>query len=125
MMETISKFNSSGILFVLTLVFGVWLSQSGKPYNSLLFNIHKLVALGTVIVVGVQLSRMLKNTDPLALIIALLVVAALCVVALFASGALMSMGKLDYTLTLTIHRIALGVLVIGMVLEIYLLGRQV
>ncbi len=39
----------TGVLFGLTLAFGVWLSQAGKPYNPVLFNIHKLTALAAVI----------------------------------------------------------------------------
>jgi hypothetical protein len=45
-------------------------------------------------------------------------------VALFISGALMSMGKLDYALTLTIHRIALLVVIIALAPIVYLLGRK-
>jgi hypothetical protein len=124
-MDTITKFATPGIVFLLTLVFGIWLSLLGKPYNGILFNIHKLVALGTVIVMVNQLSKMLKSADSLALVIALLVLAGLCVVALFASGALLSMDKLDYALMLTIHRVTPFLLVISMVLTIYLLtGRK-
>jgi hypothetical protein len=120
-MDTISKFTLSGILFLLTLVFGFWLSKAGKPYNGLLFNLHKLIALGAVVIVVVQLSKMLKTADSLALLIVLLVVAALSVVAIFASGALLSLSKLDYALTLTIHRIAPVVLTIAVGLMVYLL----
>jgi chromate transport protein ChrA len=123
-MDMLSKFILPGILFLLTLVFGFWLSHLGKPYHSILFNVHKLIALGTVVVAVIQLSQMLKNADARVLIIALLVVAALCVVALFISGALMSMGKLDYALTLTIHRIALLVVIIALAPIVYLLGRK-
>jgi hypothetical protein len=86
----LSKFVLPIIAFVLTLAFGFWLSHLGKPYNGLLFNVHKLLALGVVVAAIVQLTKVLKNADSLALIIVLLVVAALCVIALFASGALMS-----------------------------------
>jgi hypothetical protein len=120
----LSKFILPGFLFLLTLVFGFGLSNAGKPYNGILFNIHKLIALGAVIAMVVQFSNMLKNADSLALSIALLVMAAICVVALFASGALMSMGKLDYTLTLTIHRIAPVVMTIALALVVYLLARK-
>ena len=120
-LDTLSKFTLPGILFLLTLVFGFWLSKAGKPYSGLLFNLHKLIALGTVAIAVVQFSKTLQIADSLALLIVLLVVTALCVVALFASGALMSMGKLDYTLTLTIHRIAPVVLVIALGAVIYLL----
>ena len=120
-MDTIAKFTISGIASLLTLVFGFWLSRSGKPYNGILFNVHKLIALGTVAIAVVQFSKTLQIADSLALLIVLLVVTALCVVALFASGALLSLGKLDYTLTLTIHRIAPVVLVIALGAVLYLL----
>ena len=124
-MEMLSKFIVPGIVFILTVIFGLWLSNAGKPYNGILFNIHKLVALGVVIFTIVQLSGTLKTADSLAYIIVLLVVAGLCVVALFASGALMSLGKLDYTLMLTLHRIAPVVLVIALALVVALLGRKI
>ena len=112
----LSKFVLPIIAFVLTLAFGFWVSHLGKPYNGLLFNIHKLIALGAVIATIVQLTKVLKNADSLALIIVLLVVAALCVIALFASGAFMSIGNVDYELMLTVHRIAPVVLVIAMII---------
>jgi hypothetical protein len=122
-MDTFTKFIIPGIAFLLTLVFGFWLSNAGKPYNGILFNIHKLIALGAVIVVVVQLAQTLKTVNVLAVIVAL-VLAAICVIALFASGALMSAGKLDYALMLTVHRIAPAVLVVAMALAVYLLEKQ-
>ena len=110
----LSKFMLPIVAFILTLAFGFWVSHMGKPYNGLLFNIHKLIALGAVIASIVQLTKVLKNADSLALIIVLLVVAALCVIALFASGAFMSIGNVDYRLMLIVHRIAPVVLVIAM-----------
>ncbi len=112
----VSKFVFPGIAFILTLVFGFWLSHVGKPYNGFLFNVHKLIALSAVVVTVVQLVKLFKGADALALVIVLLVVAALCVIALFASGALMSIGKLDYALMLTIHRVAPVVLIIAIVI---------
>jgi hypothetical protein len=121
-LETLSKFTLPGILFALTLAFGFWLSHIGKPYHGLLFNAHKLIALGGVVLAGIQLSKLLHSPNWLLLI--LLVVAALCVIALFASGALMSAGKLEYALMLTIHRIAPGALAICCALALYLLARK-
>jgi len=117
----VSKFLLPGIVFILTLAFGFWVSHVGKPYNGLLFNVHKLIALGAVVATVIQLVKLLKSADALALVAVLLVVAALCVIALFASGALMSMDKLDYALILTIHRVAPVVLVIAMVIVILML----
>ena len=112
----LSKFLLPVVAFILTLAFGFWVSHLGKPYNGLLFNVHKLIALGAVIATIVQLTKVLKDVDSLALIIVLLVVAALCVIALFASGALMSIGNVDYGLMLTVHRIAPVLLVTAMII---------
>jgi len=123
-LNILSRFVIPGIVFILTLAFGFWLSRSGRPYNGLLFNIHKLTALAAVIVTVVQLVRIFKGADMLALSIALLALAALCVVALFVSGALMSAGKLDHDLLHTIHRVALAALVIALPAAVFLLGRS-
>ena len=122
-METLSKFTIPGILFVLTLGFGFWLSQLCKPYNGILFNLHKLIALGAVILTVAQLVQTFKTAHPLSLIAVFFILAAFCVIALFASGALMSADKLDYALMLIIHRVALVVLTISLALAVYLLGR--
>jgi len=121
-MDTITKFTVPGIAFLLTLAFGVWLSNSGKPYNGILFNVHKLIALGVVIVTAIQVFKTLQNTEFQIALIALIVVTSLCIVALFATGALMSMDKLNYAVMLTIHRGAPILAVIAMVTTVYLLN---
>jgi hypothetical protein len=116
-MELVNRFVTPIILFLLTLVFGFWLSHVGKPYNGLLFNIHKLIALFCVVLLGIQFSKTLHA--PNWLIIALLVVSVLCVIALFISGAMMSAGKLEYGLMLAMHRVAPVVLVVGLGLVMF------
>jgi chromate transport protein ChrA len=123
-METLSKFTLPGILFALTLAFGFGLSHAGKPYNGLLFNAHKLIALGAVVLAVLRLASIPRPFDSFALIAGLLVIAAVCVIALFVSGALMSAGKLDYAVMLTIHRVAPGMLAICCALVLYLLVRK-
>ena len=104
--ETLTKFIIPGIIFLLTLVFGIWLSNSSKPYNGILFNIHKLIALVAVIVTTMQIYMILKGMESQSLVITLVIFAALCVVALFATGAFMSLGKLNHEVILAIHRIS-------------------
>jgi predicted CDP-diglyceride synthetase/phosphatidate cytidylyltransferase len=118
-MEAFSKFIIPGISFALTLVFGFWLSHAGKPYNGFLFNVHKLIALGAVVLAGMQFYKMLHTFDGLLAVLLLLL--ALCVIALFTSGALMSAGKLNYALMLTIHRVAPVILTLGFGLVIIFL----
>jgi hypothetical protein len=117
-----TRFFTPILLFILTLAFGFWLSKVGKPYNGALFNIHKLIALGAVIFAVIQISKTGVSGSPLLLVA--LVAAGLCAVALFASGALMSIGKLDYALTLTVHRVALAMLVATAGVTAYLLNTS-
>jgi hypothetical protein len=121
-MDTITKFTSPGIVFLLTLAFGVWLSNSGKPYNGILFNFHKLIALGATILTSIQLFKILKDTGIQVVPILLVVIAVACVVALFATGALMSMEKMSYQVALTIHRLAPILVVIAIAVTVYLLA---
>jgi len=124
-MDTVSKFITPGVVILLTLASGLWLSQSGKPLNTLLFTIHKLIALGAVILTGIQIYRALKNIEIQALLIALIVFAGLCVLALFVTGALMSIGKPAYDILRAIHTVAPLLAVIAVAVTVYLLaGRQ-
>jgi len=95
-MNILARFVTPTAALLLTLAFGFWLSKVGKPYNGILFNVHKLVALGAVIVVAIQVYNLLRGMQTPGLIILLLVLAALCVIALFASGAFLSIGNLNY-----------------------------
>ena len=109
-METTSRFILPGALLLLTYAFGFWLSALGKPYNGLLFNLHKLVALGAVVFAVVQAYNLLKGANIQFVVIALAAVCVLCIIALFATGALMSSGNLSHAPLLTVHRIALAAL---------------
>lgn len=114
-----SEFTLPGILFLLTLAFGFWVSRRGRPYNSILFNMHKLLALGAVILTVARLSRALQTIPSQGWLIVLLVLAVACVVALFASGALLSAGKLEQRLLQAVHHLALALLVLALAGFIY------
>jgi hypothetical protein len=124
-MDMMTRFVIPGIALLLTLVFGFWLSNAGKPYNGLLFNVHKLIALGAVVLTAVQLYKALKGMEPETLIIMLILVAGLCVAASFITGALMSIRKGANDLLRVIHNVAPVLVIIAMAATIYLLaGRQ-
>jgi hypothetical protein len=124
-MDTFSKFLIPGVLFLLALAFGVWLSLAGKPYNGILFNIHKLVALAAVIMLSILIYQGSKSTGPHVILTILITLAILGVVALFATGALMSAGKLPYPTMLAIHRVAIILTTLALSGMVYLLiGRK-
>ncbi len=121
-METMTEFTTAGIAFLLTLALGFWLSNSGKPYNGILFNAHKLIALGAVILTAVPLFTRWNVIGVQVVPILSIVIAAVCVIALFTTGARMSMEKLSDQVTRTIHRLALILTVAAMFTAIYLLN---
>ena len=118
------KVLTPGVLFILTLVFGIWLSRSGKPYRGLIFNIHKLIALAAVIVAAIQTFNALKIGEAQPILIVLLIVIGLCAIALFVTGALMSANNADLQPSLTIHKIAPLLAVLAAIGTLYLLGGR-
>ena len=120
-MDILFRFITPGTIFLLTLIFGIWLSKYGKPYNVMIFNVHKLTALAAVIVTAIQIYRVSKVMESQTLIIVLAVFIGLCAAALFATGALMSLEKLNYDILLAIHKITPILAVLAMVAIIYLL----
>jgi hypothetical protein len=124
-MNTIdSQILITGLLFVFTVGFGVWLSRAGKPYNSLLFNVHKLVALGAVISAAVTLYPLRTGVDVTALALGAIVLTGLLILGLFISGALLRIGKPDHVAILMVHRVAPLLVTVSAATAIYLLAKQ-
>ena len=101
-----SKLIVTGLLLLFTLLSGVWLSHSGRPYNTVIFTLHKLIALGAVIFTVTTVQQLRTSVDIQTLTIGASVVTGLLFLSLFASGALLSIGKPDHIAILTIHRVA-------------------
>lgn len=105
-------FAFSGVAYVLTVAIGIWLSQKGKPYHEALFNIHKLIALAAVILVGVHISNQYKTGEfPATLTLAVAALAFLVII-LFVTGALMSLEKLNYKILHLLHQIVPTILIL-------------
>ena len=119
-----TKFILSGIIFILTLASGVWLSNAGKPYSNAIFTIHKLIALGAVVLAVIQMVQGFKTVGTSPLTIALFILAILAVIALFATGALMSLDKEPYKVWLLIHQIAPAVMALASTAVVFLLARS-
>ncbi len=96
-----------GLLFVLTLISGVWVSSSGRPFNAAVFTVHKLIALATTVAVGFNVYRLYKEVDTRAFADAGLIgLTAIAFVSLFASGALLSSGRPAGSILLRLHQAA-------------------
>jgi hypothetical protein len=96
------KYVLTGVLFLLTLASGVWLTQSGKPLNVAIFTIHKLIALATVIVIAVTIYQLQPAVD--LRLIGIIVTGGL-LLALFISGAVLSIGRPALEVALILHKV--------------------
>ena len=125
-MDTIaSKLIGAGILFLLTLISGVILHHSGRPLNIGLVTLHKLIAVGTAVLVGMVINQLYKTVDGKVFIeIVLTVISALLLLALIATGALLTREEMQLPeFVLNIHKVAPLLALISSTLTIFLLSR--
>jgi hypothetical protein len=80
----------TGILFLLVFLFGFWLSRAGKPYNSIIFNVHKLIGLATGIFLIMMVFQAYKVTSFSLVEVVTIVTTVLIFVGLVAAGGLLS-----------------------------------
>jgi len=92
------------LVFLMTVAFGFWMSRSGRPYNALLFNIHKLAALGGVVLTILRVKSSFLVGGFSGWMTLVCGGAALSVVMYFGSGAVMSIRGEGTGLALFSHR---------------------
>ena len=114
---------ASGLLFVFTLLSGVWLSNSGKPFNSLIFSIHKLIAMAMVILLAMSVYNLYKTLD-LRTFLQLIFIAAsgLLFLALIVTGSLLSLNIQLSGFALKAHQVAPLLALISSAITVYLLA---
>ena len=125
-MNTITgKLVVAGILFLFTLISGVIVSHSNRPLNIGLVTLHKLIAVGTAVLVGMAVNQLYKTVDGKVFIeIGLMVISALLLLALIATGALLTREEMQLPdLVLNIHKVAPLLALISSTLTIFLLSR--
>lgn len=122
-MEAITtRLVAAGLLFLFTILSGVWLSNSGKPLNSMIFTIHKLIALGTVILVAVSVYNLFKALDLRSFMeLVLIVSTGLVFLALIITGALLSRNIPLPEAILRVHQVAPLLALVSSTITIYLL----
>ena len=76
--------------FVLIILSGIWLSHLGKPYNTGVFAVHKLVGVAVGILLGVMVYQAHKATPLDAVRIAAIVITVLFFIGTVAAGSLLS-----------------------------------
>ena len=105
-MSISSQIILTGVLFLLIIGSGIWLSRLGKPYKTGIFTLHKLVAFTASVFSIVLIFNLFMTVKPNNLIFLFFLAAGISVAALFATGALLSAGKLSYSALKITHIIA-------------------
>lgn len=110
-----------GLGLVLAVISGIALSNSGRPLNNGIFTFHKLIAVGTIILLGLSIKNLFKVVDFHALYLIVIMVTGLLFLTLVVSGALLSFDNLAVRSILRIHQIAPLLALLFLTLSIYLL----
>lgn len=80
----------AGLFFLFIFLSGLWLSRLGKPYPGIPFNIHKFIALGAVVFLGLTVRQLSQGAPLSPLQIAAVVLTGLCFLATIITGGLTS-----------------------------------
>lgn len=110
----------TGILLLLTVISGVIVSALGRPLNAVVFAIHKLLALSSVVFAVIVVYALQKDVKIGAPVIILIGITGLLFLSLFISGAFLSFEKPAKLVWLTIHRVAPLLTAVSAVLSVYL-----
>lgn len=119
-MTAMQKIIGTGLLYLLTICLGIWLSHFGRPLNAALSAVHKLVALGSAVVTVLLFINLLKGINVEAGLLALLIAAGVCIVALIATGAILSGAKALNRPLLLVHNISTVLAVLCLAGAVYL-----
>ena len=125
-MDTVTgKLIVAGVLFLFTLISGVIVSRSGRPLSIGLVTVHKLIAVGTVVLIGMTVNQLYKAVDGKAFIeMSLIVLSAILFLALIATGALLTREEMQLPdVVLNIHKVAPLLAVVSSTIAVFLLAR--
>ena len=100
-----SKVIYAGVGFLLTLISGVVLSKMGRPLNSAVFGAHKIIAVGTIVLIGLNIRDLAQVVGLQTVHPAIIWGTGLLLLALVVSGSLLSFDKLVLPITLRVHQI--------------------
>ena len=102
-----------GLLYIIVFASGYVLTQTAKPYGALLLTLHKLIALGAVVLAVVRLVQASRIAPLEATTIIATVFTGIAIVALFATGAILSLEKPAASAVRLIHHVSPYVALLG------------
>lgn len=118
------KVIAAGLLLLLSIIFGIWLSNLERPLNTFIFAIHKLLALATVIFAEIIIYNLHNNIEINGISMTMIVLIAMFFLALFVTGIFLSFEKPLSGSVLIIHEIVSALTLLIAIISIYLLATM-
>jgi len=128
----VSKIAVTGLLFLITLLSGIWSSRNlrlsdprpcGKPLTGADSAVHKLIALATGIIAGLTIRSLHRGIEFRSIEFTAVIVAGLLFVLMVVSGSLLSLGKARNKGMVALHNVGSVLTVVATAGAIYLLTR--
>ena len=110
----------NGFLFLITIGTGILLSRSGKPLNKLIFNIHKLIALVSVIFLITLFYNLYRSFEVNFILLFLIIIMGLFILSVFITGVLLSFDKTENKFILGAHNIVSFITLIIIIIMFFL-----
>ena len=112
-----------GMLFLVIVLSGIYLSRSGKPYSTFLFTVHKLVGLAVGVWLVVIVYQM-HQSAPLSLLqMATIAITVLAFAGTVVAGGLLSLDRPMPAVAQTLHQVLPALSVLSTAGTLYLLLR--
>lgn len=124
MMNITIKLTGLGLLFLLIIISGIWLTKTGRPYQNIVFNVHKLISLLTVVLGAIMVYNLQKGLEISALATSLMILAGIMFIILIVTGGLLNLEKPFYDTLRIIHRILSPLSIILTIIVFYILLKE-
>jgi hypothetical protein len=112
---------SAGILFVFIIASGMWVTKLGRPLNTGIFTVHKLIALAALILMIIIVRTLVKGTALNPVMIISIVLTFLFFITMFATGAVLSFEKPAPGFVLLLHKIVPALTLAASAITVYLM----
>lgn len=96
----------AGLCFILIFLTGLWVRSDGKPYNTVILTIHKLISLAAGIALGITLYRLNQAAGLSSAALTAVVVTGVLFVLTVLSGGIWSIEKELPTVVLRLHQVS-------------------
>jgi hypothetical protein len=125
MSTTLARIAGFGLLLLITLISGLWLSRTGRPFNVRISTIHKLVAVTAFAILVATTSNMNQDAGLGGLQLAIVALAALSFIGSIATGGiLMAVNRPASMIVRQLHRYLPILTVLSSAGSLYLLAAS-